>query len=140
MCEDDLKEMYEGYVEALVWAEIPAGSEDDCRTLDELGFTIYDISPDAMTDIQTELQRFYDIMPTHYAIVPADAWNQVGMDLYFTRQGHGVGFWSRPEVYGKVNAQRLTELVEKNFSETYAWVEDGKIMVESYIPNTAGDY
>ena len=25
---------------------------------------------------------------------------QLGHDLWFTRNGHGVGFWDRPEVYG----------------------------------------
>ena len=26
---------------------------------------------------------------------------QVGHDLWLTRNGHGAGFWDRPEVYGK---------------------------------------
>jgi hypothetical protein len=26
---------------------------------------------------------------------------QVGHDLWLTRNGHGAGFWARPEVYGK---------------------------------------
>lgn len=33
---------------------------------------------------------------------------QVGHDLWFTRNGHGVGFWGRPEVYGDENARILT--------------------------------
>ena len=34
---------------------------------------------------------------------------QVGHDLWFTRNGHGVGFWDRPEVYGTANAGLFTQ-------------------------------
>jgi hypothetical protein len=29
---------------------------------------------------------------------------QLGHDLWLTRNGHGTGFWDRPEVYGTANA------------------------------------
>jgi hypothetical protein len=44
---------------------------------------------------------------------------QVGHDLWFTRNGHGVGFWDRPEVYGKDNARILT-LMARAMGEHYA--------------------
>lgn len=28
-------------------------------------------------------------------------WHQAGIDLWLTRNGHGTGFWDRPELYGK---------------------------------------
>jgi len=33
---------------------------------------------------------------------------QIGHDLWLTRNGHGVGFWDRPEIYGVDNARTLT--------------------------------
>ena len=33
---------------------------------------------------------------------------QIGHDLWLTRNGHGVGFWDRPEIYGAENARTLT--------------------------------
>mgnify|MGYP003653116883 FL=1 len=33
---------------------------------------------------------------------------QIGHDLWLTRNGHGAGFWDRPEVYGADNARVLT--------------------------------
>lgn len=33
----------------------------------------------------------------------------VGHDLWMTRNGHGVGFWDRPEIYGEAMAAKLTE-------------------------------
>lgn len=37
-----------------------------------------------------DVEGFYDL----------DA-EQVGHDIWLTRNGHGVGFWDRPEVYGE---------------------------------------
>lgn len=34
---------------------------------------------------------------------------QAGHDFWFTRQGHGVGFWDRPEIYGEEDAELLTD-------------------------------
>jgi hypothetical protein len=33
---------------------------------------------------------------------------QIGHDLWLTRNGHGAGFWDRPEIYGADNARVLT--------------------------------
>lgn len=35
---------------------------------------------------------------------------QIGHDIWFTRNGHGVGFWDRPEIYGAENARIFTAL------------------------------
>ena len=37
-------------------------------------------------------------------------WYQAGIDLYLTRNGHGTGFWDRPELYGDNNALLFTAL------------------------------
>ena len=34
---------------------------------------------------------------------------QVGHDLWYTRNGHGVGFWDRPKVYGSQRASLFTQ-------------------------------
>lgn len=36
---------------------------------------------------------------------------QFGRDFWFTRNGHGVGFWDRPEIYGgREQAERFSTL------------------------------
>lgn len=47
---------------------------------------------------------------------------RVGHDLWFTRNGHGVGFWDRPEIYGEENARILT-LMARAMGEHYAEFE-----------------
>ncbi len=34
---------------------------------------------------------------------------QAGRDLWYTRNGHGVGFWDRETLWGEAQAERLTE-------------------------------
>lgn len=48
---------------------------------------------------------------------------QIGHDLWLTRNGHGAGFWDRPEVYGKENARILT-LMARAMGEHYADFEE----------------
>lgn len=49
---------------------------------------------------------------------------QAGHDLWLTRNGHGAGFWDRPEIYGEDLAQELTRVagamgsVDSEFEET----------------------
>lgn len=33
---------------------------------------------------------------------------QAGHDFWLTRNGHGTGFWDRPEIYGEENARILS--------------------------------
>lgn len=47
---------------------------------------------------------------------------QLGHDLWLTRNGHGSGFWDKPEIYGKENARILT-LMAKAMGEHYVEFE-----------------
>lgn len=44
---------------------------------------------------------------------------QAGHDFWLTRNGHGVGFWDRPEIYGETYAQMFTKIAE-SFGEAYS--------------------
>ena len=44
--------------------------------------------------------------------------DQLGHDLWLTRNGHGAGFWDRPEIYGEENA-RIFTLMAKTLGEDY---------------------
>lgn len=35
---------------------------------------------------------------------------KLGHDLWLTRNGHGCGYWDRPEIYGEANATLFTRL------------------------------
>lgn len=38
--------------------------------------------------------------------------NQLGHDLWLTRNGHGTGFWDRPELYGEANSKIFSALAK----------------------------
>ena len=54
---------------------------------------------------------------SHYYF-PDGTIEQAGYDFWFTRNGHGVGFWDRPELYGSSISEDMTERA-KWFDEVY---------------------
>lgn len=141
MNEEYLTEMFEGYTSALVWAEIPLREDEHDNpdaSLEDRGYTTADFSADAMIDMRLDCASLYRLIEQNGLEIPDHAWNQCGMDLYFTRQGHGTGFWDRADLYGKEQADRLDRLVQREFSETYAWIDgNNRIQVETYTPRSA---
>ena len=53
----------------------------------------------------------------------------MGHDYWLTRNGHGAGFWDRPEIYGEVNAKKLTDISE-SFGEKYVFVQNNLVEFE----------
>lgn len=119
--------MYEGYVKAFLWAESPLpdeDSEDSDLSLEDLGYTVYQITPESASGIRRDCATLYRLIMDAGIVIPDDQWEQAGMDLHFTRQHHGTGFWDNPKIYGKEQAERLTQLVHENFKTVYAWIDD----------------
>lgn len=48
---------------------------------------------------------------------------QAGHDFWLTRNGHGTGFWDRPEKYGSHNAELFTKISE-HYGSAYAIFEE----------------
>jgi len=49
---------------------------------------------------------------------------QVGHDLWFTRNGAGVGFWDRPRIYGSAKASLFTQLAMAQGPHEAEFMED----------------
>ena len=59
--------------------------------------------------------------------IPDNLLPQAGHDFWLTRNGHGPGFWDRPEIYGEEKAQELSALAE-TFGVVDLYVgDDGRI-------------
>lgn len=54
--------------------------------------------------------------------------NRMGNDLWLTRNGHGAGFWDRPEFWG--DCADLFSDFARSMGEKYAYVENGKLFFE----------
>ena len=49
---------------------------------------------------------------------------QLGHDLWLTRNGHGVGFWDRPEIYGEQSSRLFTAFAHAMGEHDACFVDD----------------
>ncbi|NBG94517.1 hypothetical protein GTQ45_02065 [Pyruvatibacter mobilis] len=94
----DLEAFIKGYLDALFFTN--TGEEDDALPA---GATVDDFAPETAALIRTDCTRF--VADHGNLLVMAERWaeakgftytaEQAGIDLWFTRNGHGVGYWDR---------------------------------------------
>lgn len=114
------------YLEAVLFGELD--DREDCTPMDE-NFTVFDFSEDAREKARADCEEFLarakrlgiSILLWRY-----DKAEQAAFDLYFSRQGHGTGFFDRPELYGE--DRHILQKLAKEMQERYWYIsDDGKI-------------
>jgi len=83
--EPDQSIVLQHYLIAALWADMP----DD----DPYG-TLADIAPRSVIDAKADILRFCTLASAELEAYP-DSEEQLGHDIWLTRQGHGAGFWDR---------------------------------------------
>ena len=96
-------EILNGYLEAAVWTEF---AESYSR----------DFAKKARKDIQDFLDRIPESLLK--AALEAVTPSQIGSDFWLTRNGHGTGFWDRPEL-SKSQGAALTALCQYSPVDTH---------------------
>lgn len=115
-----LEEMVDAYLIAALWAETDADGNPLEKTFD-----VSDFSSKARGQAEAECAEF--LLKAGDAIQDLNNDSQVGHDFWLTRNGHGVGFWDRENIYGPDMAQFLTA-VAKDFPEIGVYGgTDGKL-------------
>lgn len=112
-----------GYIEAMFF---PRASDPD----DELhGCTFDDLSPEALAQIQTDCTGFVglasEVLANACRADPAYDLTRAGGDFWYTRNGHGVGFWDRglPE-----SVSQPLDTLAQTFGEVWPYRgDDGKV-------------
>lgn len=110
---DPTESVLTGYLEALYVTETgDTGQPDEDATLTDLTRVE---AWQACRGLVWGLQRLMgDTDSLDLAASIQDALNQhtyqMGIDLWLTRNGHGAGFWDRPELYGKALSTILTTI------------------------------
>ena len=84
---------FRAYIEAVYFTERP---ESDA-----------DLTRDFLCESARDCVRFYNT----YSELIGNNVAQAGHDFWFNRNGHGVGFWDRPEIYGDFS-QELSRAAE----------------------------
>lgn len=128
MKTENINEMINGYKEAFIFAESARDHEGNfIEYLDD-----YDFSSSADERIAQDVTAFCsaNVAAISEAMSNGATANQIGNDLHFTRNGHGVGFWDRPEMYTTNTANRLTSAAEV-MPDVSAYIgEDNLIYIE----------
>ena len=100
----DLKTMQLAYLTALYWTE----TGDDGQPPDNAKIT-----PLCNAKALNDCANFYQAITQNVQdFIPVLDWSQVGHDFWLTRNGHGTGFWDRPEVYGPTGSKWLTAMAQ----------------------------
>ena len=116
-----MQNITEHFLAATLWAELDGNDEPFDKN-----YTIYDVAEESTQAIETEC---LDFLAKARALGSEASESNLGTDFYLTRQGHGSGFWDKPELYGHKLSQELTTLA-KSYSEIYPEVgDDGKIHI-----------
>ena len=104
-----IDKMTDAYIEAIYFTET---GDDEQPSPDE------PLSPDTMREAWAACHRLRLACSGEIDLSHFDQ-AQIGHDLWLTRNGHGAGFWDRPEIYGEENARILT-LMARAMGEHYA--------------------
>lgn len=115
-------ELYD-YLKCALWSS----ANDDGEPLDDT-FTPEDVAEDSIITAESDLHAFASKAGN---LLDGADMGQVAHDLWLTRNGHGAGFWDRPEVYGgQDNADALSEIAAE-MGEVYAYVgDDGRVYLD----------
>lgn len=107
------------YLVCALWSSMDESGDP----LDDI-FSVDDIDPASIKAARADLDAF--LSDVKEAEIDLSAWDdeQIGHDFWLTRNGHGTGFWDRPD---RENGKRLTVLCKPyGSSDAYAG-DDGKI-------------
>lgn len=120
----DLRDFACGYVEALFFTNGDSGDEDE-DSFNKLGAER--LVQDARTSIVSDCAAFLSDLARD-AIARSDGnFEQAGRDFWFTRQGHGVGFWSRDDDVWPEAVRDFLDARAKSFGGVYMYRQKGWI-------------
>lgn len=112
-----LSDFTRGYIEAMFFTE--SGSDD---ISEDAAFS--DLDSTALATIEAECQAF---QTQHFGLLCEAAGRdyddmQAGRDFWFTRNGHGVGYWDRDQLDGTLG-EALSDAA-RGFGEVYLYQGD----------------
>ena len=110
------QDMLPHYLTCAEWADLPEDTEAGL-----------DFAPCAEELALADCMRFVGL---NWEMIKECSPEQVGHDLWLTRNHHGAGFWDRPEIYGgQENADRLSDSA-RSFGQRDIFEHNGKLIIE----------
>lgn len=126
----NLDDFTRGYIECALWSETDNSTESGGYPLDK-NYGIDDLAPETLEQMIKDCEEFQRencaTLSMWYTFGQHE--ENAGHDFWFTRNGHGTGFWDR--FYNCPQAKVGEKL--SNDSEAYGdcslYVDDGKIYI-----------
>lgn len=113
--------MLRGYIECALFADLPEEYNGQ--------FGSEDINEDSLLDAAQDVAAFKLKAETLLSDVDEEDYNQVGMDFWYSRNGHGTGFWDRTELYGEETAKALDKIAQ-SFLAKSVFVQNDEFIIE----------
>jgi hypothetical protein len=123
--DEPLLRFFRGYLEAMCFTSLP---EDEVGS-GEFRLWITDWSQKFSEEILIEtMATCSSFLVKAHDFIPVERMEEAGRDLWYTRQGHGVGYWESE--WENCHGAELTRLAEK-LGETGMYVgDDGLLYLE----------
>lgn len=120
----DINSMVSGYLECALFSDIP---DDDTAVY----FTFENISRSMLKKAYDDCKRFFDSLHIQNIFPDRPDYHAIGIDFWYTRQGHGTGFWDNyKKPYDDNTAELLTDIAT-GFGECYLYLGDnGKLYID----------
>lgn len=100
MFTDNQAVFFRAYIEAVYFTET---GETDQPESDA------DLTHEFLRQSAMDCDRFFNV---YGELIGRHRIEKAGHDFWLTRNGHGVGFWDRPEIYGREFSDELTRAAE----------------------------
>lgn len=121
--DDDMKTQQRIFAEAMLPHYLTCAEWADLSEEIEAGL---DFAPCAEENALADCMRFAGI---NWQMIKDNDPAHVAHDFWLTRNHHGAGFWDRPELYGKENAEALTQSAH-SFGQRYVFEHNGQLIIE----------
>lgn len=137
--DSELSEFAAGYLEAAFFTNLDSGDDDEDKA-NNLGtgrFT-HKARAKLIADCAAFETAAADLLALAYAQDDYGA-EQAGRDFWFTRQGHGVGYWDREQLKADDAGEyaRLSNLMADSRDDAAAW--DKALSERNALPPSIGD-
>ena len=101
-----LRAFVKSYLNSAVWADLEGSIATQCEEFTR------DAKRRAAIDCRLFLDKILEIHGAKCLLTLLRPEYSTAHDFWLTRNGHGVGFWDRPEMYGEEMAKSLTGLAQ----------------------------
>lgn len=123
---DVLPIILDSYLETALWADAPENVDTDDLEFDK----------DSIREARKDIREFYmktkkitdDIIFNHSPNDDDNFWRMFGHDFWLSRNGHGAGYWDKPEVYGD-GLDELTKIAE-SMGGKHLWTDGTTCYIE----------